>query len=268
MFILAYVSAAFGWVRCGLLSLQKGLFLHFHRYFTWLYEKALQDECEYKGTQPYWDWTISWEDPRKSTVFDGSPVSMGSNGKPLTSRGPIDIAAFGISASLAPGTGGGCIESGPFANASVNLGPIALEPKGPDNGLGYNPRCLVRDINLNYSNQTKPSDVVRLISSCTDLGCFDTVLEGLDGVHAGGHFTMGGLGYDAFSSPGDPAFYLHHAEVDRTWTLWQHLNPENRTEQVYGTQTAFNGESLSDPTAPQGRLVLTLVPCQFPRAQT
>lgn len=99
------------------------------------------------------------------------------------------------------------------------------------------PRCLVRDINLNYSNQTKPSDVTKLLSSCTDLGCFDTV-------HAGGHFSVGGLGYDAFSSPGDPVFYLHHAQVDHMWTVWQNLDPKNRTSQVYGTQTSFNGEWL------------------------
>lgn len=27
-------------------------FLSWHRYFTWAYEKALQEECGYQGTQP------------------------------------------------------------------------------------------------------------------------------------------------------------------------------------------------------------------------
>jgi tyrosinase len=58
------------------------------------------------------------------------------------------------------------------------------------------------------------------------------------GPHGGGHFTIGyvafskGLpnsmlthhrgdpGGDLFTSPGDPAFYLHHAQVDRLWTAW------------------------------------------------
>ena len=219
----------------------QGLFFHFHRYLTWLYEKALQDECGYKGTQPYWDWTISWEDPRKSTVFDGSATSIGGNGKVIP-HGNINISAFGLNLSLPPGTGGGCVETGPFANTTVNLGPIAFQPEGPDNGLGYNPRCFSRDINLNFSNQTKPTDVVKLLSSCTDLGCFDTVFEAIDGVHAGGHFTMGSLGYDAFASPGDPAFYLHHSSIDRMWSIWQGLNPGNRTNQVFGTSTAFNSK--------------------------
>ena len=29
-----------------------GIFLSWHREFVWLYEKALQQECGYKGTQP------------------------------------------------------------------------------------------------------------------------------------------------------------------------------------------------------------------------
>lgn len=41
------------------------------------------------------------------------------------------------------------------------------------------------------------------------------------GPHGGGHFTIGGdPGGDLFTSPGDPAFFLHHAQVDRLWTLW------------------------------------------------
>ena len=216
-----------------------GLFFHFHRYFIWLYEKTLQDECGYKGTQPYWDWTLSWEDPRKSPVFDGSPTSMGSNGETIP-HGPLNITAFGLSFLLAPGTGGGCVYSGPFTNYSLHLGPVDFAPVDGDNGLDYNPRCLTRDISLFWSNHTKPTDVTSLISGCTDLGCFDTALEAIDGVHAGGHFTIGSIDSDAFASAGDPAFYLHHAQVDRVWTIWQNLNPGNRTQQVYGTGTAFN----------------------------
>lgn len=29
-----------------------GNFLSYHRYYTWLYEEALRNECGYKGTQP------------------------------------------------------------------------------------------------------------------------------------------------------------------------------------------------------------------------
>lgn len=169
---------------------------------------------------------------------------MGSNGKSIP-HGPYNISAFGINLSLPPATGGGCVYQGPFVNYTVNLGPVAFAPVDGDGGLDYNPRCLGRDLSLVWSNQTKPTDVVRTISSCTELGCLDTVLEAIEGIHAGGHFTIGSLNNDAYASAGDPAFWLHHAQIDRVWTIWQSLNPANRTNQVYGTSTAFNGESYS-----------------------
>lgn len=231
----------------------QGLFLHFHRYFIWLYEIALREECGYKGTQPYWDWTLSWEDPSKSTVFNGSPTSMGSNGQAIP-HGYTHLAAFGITLDVPPGTGGGCLVSGPFSQGyNLSLGPIAFQPVDGDNGLDYNPRCLTRDLNPGWSNQTKPTDVVNLISGCNDLGCFDSVLEAISGVHAGGHFTIGGINNDALASAGDPAFYLHHAQVDRVWSIWQGLNAANRTNQVYGTGTAFN-----EPPSPNVTLATSL----------
>lgn len=88
--------------------------------------------------------------------------------------------------------------------------------------------------------------MTKLISSCNDIACFDTALEAVDGANAGihtaGHNIIGGVGIDPYASPGDPAFYLHHAQVDRVWTIWQNLNARNRTSQVYGTSTALNGK--------------------------
>lgn len=158
---------------------------------------------------------------------------------------PNNISAFGLNLSLAPATGGGCVYQGPFVNYTVDLGPVVFNPVDGDGGLDYNPRCLGRDLSLVWSNQTKPTDVVRTISSCADLGCFDTVLEAIDGIHAGGHFTIGSLNDDAYASAGDPVFWLHHSQIDRVWTIWQSLNPANRTSQVYGTSTAFNSRSQS-----------------------
>jgi hypothetical protein len=31
--------------------------MHWHRYYIWAYETALRTECDYKGYQPYWDWS-------------------------------------------------------------------------------------------------------------------------------------------------------------------------------------------------------------------
>ena len=45
---------------------------------------------------------------------------------------------------------------------------------------------------------------------------------------------------DLFNSPADPAFYFHHAQVDRVWTLWQGRDLERRGEELMGTTTWFN----------------------------
>lgn len=169
---------------------------------------------------------------------------MGSNGRSVP-HGPTNISVFGLSLQIAPATGGGCVYSGPFANYTVNLGPVVFAPVDGDGGLDYDPRCLTRDLSLVWSNNTKPTDVAKLLQSCDDIDCFDSIVEASDGVHASGHFTIGGLDVDAYASAGDPAFYLHHAQVDRMWTIWQNLNPAKRTRQVWGTGTAFNGESCS-----------------------
>lgn len=38
-------------------------------------------------------------------------------------------------------------------------------------------------------------------------------------------------------SPGDPVFYLHHAQIDRVWAIWQNLDPLNRQNAIFGTGT-------------------------------
>lgn len=88
-----------------------GLFLTWHRYFLHLYEKALRDECGYKGYQPYWNWFAHTDNIYESPVFDGSDTSLGGDGAFFAHNGSL------AGASLIPipsGKGGGCIESGPF----------------------------------------------------------------------------------------------------------------------------------------------------------
>ena len=97
-----------------------GHMFFWHRHFTWLYEQALRDECGWTGGQPYWDWTLDAADVTKSPVFDGSPTSMGSNGK-FIPHGTLHFEGFGgLSVDLLPGTGGGCLTGGPFADLIVS----------------------------------------------------------------------------------------------------------------------------------------------------
>jgi tyrosinase len=59
------------------------------------------------------------------------------------------------------------------------------------------------------------------------------------GVHALGHNAIGGgVMNDIYSSPGDPAFFLHHHFVNRIWRLWQNQNPGARLNAIGGYTTS------------------------------
>ena len=59
-------------------------------------------------------------------------------------------------------------------------------------------------------------------------------------VHGGGHFTISGYpGGDFYFSALEPAFYLHHGNIDRLWFIWQNLDWANR-QGIMGTNTMFN----------------------------
>ena len=196
-----------------------------HRYFTWAYEQTLRNECGYKGYQPYYNWPRWSDDPSKSPALDGSATSMSGNG----ALGCSNQTFYGIPTNAAPqikipkGNGGGCVTSGPFKDWSVNLGPVFSDSNcvppnpisnqtDPNVGLGYNPRCLKRDISSWTSSQwTNDEQVVDLLNSA-DIKTFWYNMQGGDpafannfmGVHTAGHFTIGGdPGSDFFTSPGE-----------------------------------------------------------------
>jgi tyrosinase len=215
-------------------------------------------------------------------MLDGSEFSMSGNGEFIPGGGEVILGGNGLPEIPIPaGTGGGCVKSGPFANMSVNLGPVSLgltngSSVSNGNGLGYNPRCLKRDL-TDYSNQhfANASSVVHLILQNKDIYNFQMTMQGFPGsgdigVHGGGkshipletqdssntnvrlpgHYSMGGdPGRDLFTSPGDPLFYLHHGMIDRTWWLWQQLDRKTRTSEkgINGTGT-FLDQPPSPPT--------------------
>ncbi|KAK1758804.1 hypothetical protein QBC47DRAFT_314606 [Echria macrotheca] len=244
-----------------------GNFLSWHRYFTWLYEQALRNECGYRGSQPYWNWGLTAiTGLENSPHFDGSAYSMSGNGAAVPNQQNIVITAGeGLPPIvLPPGTGGGCVTSGPFKNMKVNLGPVSLDTPGgivasnPDGPNAYNPRCLKRDLTTAINRQfANASTILANIALPQDIDTFQMTMQGIPGtgnigIHGGGHYSLGGdPGRDFFTSPGDPAFYLHHAMIDRVWYLWQALAPLSRAKgssSVAGTRTFFNQPPSPDTT--------------------
>ncbi|KAK8093860.1 hypothetical protein PG997_000545 [Apiospora hydei] len=181
-------------------------FLTFHRYFLKTYEQRLEDQCGYTGTIPYWEWGLDCDDIDKSPLWDGSETSLGSNGEFIANK-PNPMSMFGAKA----GTGGGCVKKGPFANYTVNLGPVsAAKP------LGYNPRCIKRDLNSDIcAKWASLGNTTLTIRDGSDVEIFQALLQGDFrykqasrlgmAVHGGGHFTIGGdPGGDFYFSPLEP----------------------------------------------------------------
>lgn len=193
-------------------------------------------------------------------MFDGSDYSMSGNGE-YAPHNCTDALGNGINC-IPAGQGGGCVKTGPFKDYKVNLGPIFPSLRLNDNSLvpanstyTYNPRCLRRDINPWVSQQwSTDAQSYDLITNYNDIKSFQNRMQGdfpngFYGVHSAGHYTIGGdPGGDFFASPAEPAFYLHHAQIDRTWWIWQNLDPANRINAYTGPTVVF------DETSPPGKL--------------
>lgn len=137
-------------------------------------------------------------------------------------------------------TGGGCVEDGPFVDMTVIFGP------GPN--LEANPRCLARDFAPSLALEKLTADKVGWVLEAEAFTEFDHRFQGVgievEGmtIHAGGHLSVGGdigdIG-NMYSSPGDPLFYLHHANLDRLWDQWQRVDFEARRADMGGPDTMF-----------------------------
>ena len=56
-------------------------------------------------------------------------------------------------------------------------------------------------------------------------GTFNAFAAALEGIHNSGHVWVGGSMQSITTAPADPVFWMHHAEIDRIWAVWQAANP-------------------------------------------
>lgn len=225
-------------------------FLAWHRFFIHSFEQDLKNHCGYTGYLPYWNWPTDALAPEESSLFNGDAYSMGSNGVFIPGRESTYLVNQNV--TVPPGTGGGCVYEGPFSNYTVHMGPLGTANEtSVAQPFDYNPRCLLRDLNGWFSSRFNTwENVTDLILQSQDIATFQGVMQadpsyaptGSFGVHGGGHFTPGSSGVmsDFYSSPGDPLFFLHHAMIDRVWTIWQLLDLPARQNAIHGTSTILN----------------------------
>ncbi|KAI1845478.1 hypothetical protein JX265_012423 [Neoarthrinium moseri] len=204
-------------------------FLPWHRVFLQQYENALRSACGYSGLMPYWDWTQDAYRLPYSPLLDPSPnataFSFGGNGAgecgfvPPTRPNPLLC----------------CITSGPF---------VDLRPKYFNNY--EQPHCL----NRFFSNITQndgwngqayaPEMIANITANNTKFETFWQALESTP--HGAVHGSLGGDMVPQ-TSPNDPLFFMHHAQVDRLWWLWQQADPTARILDYSGNKfAAYTGD--------------------------
>ena len=198
------------------------------------------------GSQPYWDWTQHPDNFSQDALFDGSEYSMGGNGEYVPhelANGTVPGLPDPIVVTRPPGTGGGCVIDGPFANITLNLGPVFPIGNGTLTGLEYNPHCLTREFLQELAQQLLNNESVSELLSQPTMEEFRPLPDA--GIHTGGHASAGGDVSDIFTSQHDPAFVFHHSQIDRLWAIRQEHIPGDRMYAISGTQTYQNSRVFS-----------------------
>jgi tyrosinase len=108
---------------------------------------------------------------------------------------------------------------------------FTVKVDGPDIVVERNPPA-------NAPNNTLPTtDQVTAVMAQTDYTVFTDALEtgrglrlppGGAGMHNLVHVWINGTMSVVNTAPADPLFWLHHAQIDRLWALWQVRNPTRR----------------------------------------
>ncbi|KAJ8070717.1 hypothetical protein OCU04_001088 [Sclerotinia nivalis] len=219
----------------GLTTHFSAAFLAWHRYFIHVYETVLKKQCNYHGNLPYespslplpradkicryWDWSLDSSDLYASPVWDNT-TGFGGNSN-ITLPPTLNY--------------GRCVDSGPFADLVVQYED------------GYTlPHCLTRAFAEEgfhgYSSSDVQNTTLEAILNIVDYEDF------YEAVESGPHDTIPNMVRGDFwilTAPNDPIFFLHHANLDRLWWLWQQRNLTVRLSEYTGPARNGSAEEAS-----------------------
>lgn len=174
-------------------------FLAWHRKYLLEFENALRaanNGAWSNITIPYWD---SAEDPfpRHKVDANADNLFMGGNGI-LPSR-TVQSGPFASS------TGEWTLTVGPTADLRRSFGSFGTLPSSADVATAL---AVLPFDSPDYNLWSDPDHSFR---------------SALEFVHNDTHIWVGQTMLDQ-SSPNDPVFWLHHANIDRLWCKWQEAN--------------------------------------------
>jgi tyrosinase len=229
------------------------IFLPWHRKFIREFEKDLQIELQKElGSTvrnlglPYWDWS------ENSRIWDAD--FMGGNGD--IKNGIVTTGPFRYN----PPNGWTCIGIGEHGEIDVD---VEGNPKYYPllRLIGDYPKAVLPTMNdIEECLKVTPYDTPDWDKESNPTKSFRNKLEGWDTdptkshMHNVVHRWIGGSML-TMTSPNDPVFFLHHANVDRLWARWQidHPNesyPPHGTISDFKTGQLLEGYNLKDKIYP------------------
>lgn len=249
------------------------MFLPWHREFLRRFENALRDVSGKAITVPYWDWTDpeSVNPNNPNAVF--SDDFMGGDGSPVeqyaVTTGPFKKGAWTLNVrpegtTWVPSATGyltrhlGLPQSLP-TKAQVETVLAAEEYDVP-------PYNVVSDRGRSFRNALEGNGAGSAMRCGSDgwmalesdlgmtpvVGSVPSAMHNLIHGWVGGSFSSGAVrprtrGTMVLpTSPNDPVFFLHHANVDRLWAVWQTAHSGKTYEPKTG-QAANNADSAMAP---------------------
>lgn len=263
---------------CDVMSAHMGpAFFPWHRQFLLLFEEQLR-AVDPSVTVPYWDWTVDDEVGSYLWLDD----FMGGDGDPeqdyAVTTGPFRKGAWEVTIFDEEDD-----ERKPFLMRHLGVGKLAPDlPTAAqvEKGLSIGtydtaPWSEMSDPATSFRNYMEGWRDCEPMSCAADPADFPKC-PGSHDMHNRVHLWVSGefsfaheglhetkdepLGTMAMnSSPNDPVFFLHHANVDRLWTVWM-----QRHGQVYAPESgAMHGHNLHDAMSPYAEIGLTVTPAMM-----
>jgi hypothetical protein len=189
-------------------SLIRSSFRKFHSWFTWQFEKALQQftgKCMYI---PYWDSEKDSERESESHIFHEETFGTWAGFRLQDGR---QCTADGIASSF--GT--------PFESSMSENGIMCLERLFLP-GFAFSGEAEILAMITNYDQYADD-----IPGEDTEMNGFRVDFEA--GPHMLVHGIVGGHMHTHYSAA-DPLFYLHHSNVDRLYSMWQDYHGHDELE--------------------------------------
>lgn len=195
-------------------------FLPWHRWFIYVFETQLQtaaNDCEM--TLPYWDWEHDTDNEATAAIMDsfGNAFTGSANLNDPNISPQQRYSGCNWPLLSERGVWEGCLEREfddryhYWGLAQVNAMIVDYTQYGDDYAAAHGGR-LESGHEVGITPEDPNNDWMVGING------FRIILEG--GPHAAPHNFLGGP-MPGMTSPNDPLFYLHHANVDRLWAIWQ-----------------------------------------------